>query len=96
MNETKDKKEFPVEARILMMNEADLKAAFEAWGRELMEKAAKESAPTFLTAEQVAGKYGIRNCSLYAYRKKGILTPRRIGGKVFYDEAEIINELKSK
>jgi len=44
---------------------------------------------------QFARKYGLTRRSLYNYHKKGILTLKKIEGKVYVDEEEFLSNMKT-
>ena len=50
----------------------------------------KDKPPVYLKRREVAKLLSISLPTLDAYGKHGILHPKHLGGRVYYDEAEII------
>ncbi len=55
--------------------------------------ASKDTA-RLLTRKQINDKYGISFSTIHRYVTRGILIPKRIGGKVYFDYAAILDAIK--
>ena len=47
---------------------------------------------TLYTAQQFADRHHVDVSTLWRWKKQGILTPTRIGGRVFYRENDLLKE----
>lgn len=56
----------------------------------------KEKPPVYVKRHEAARLLAVSLPTLDAYGKHGILHPKHLGGRVFYDEAEIISFSKTK
>lgn len=68
---------------------------FEEWKSTLLrlEEAItkKEKAEDdFLTVEKVLALFGCSRATLYNWQKKGYITPKTIGGRVYYKKSECL------
>lgn len=50
----------------------------------------KEKPPVYVKRSEVAHRLSVSLPTLDAYGKHGILHPKHLGGRVYYDEAEIL------
>ncbi len=50
----------------------------------------KEKPPIYIKRREVAARLGLSLPTVDAYGKHGILHPKHLGGRIYYDEAEII------
>ncbi len=50
----------------------------------------------FMSMTQVSEALGVTKQTLRNWNKKGILTYRMLGGRVYYLESDIINKIKTK
>lgn len=56
----------------------------------------KEKPPVMIKRKEAAKMLGVSLPTLDAYGKFGILHPKHLGGRVYYDEAEIIKYQQNK
>ena len=56
----------------------------------------REKPPVYIRRHEAARLLSVSLPTLDAYGKHGILHPKHLGGRVFYDEAEIISFSKTK
>lgn len=56
----------------------------------------REKPPVYIKRHEAARLLAVSLPTLDAYGKHGILHPKHLGGRVFYDEAEIISFSKTK
>ena len=56
----------------------------------------REKPPVYIKRHEAARLLSVSLPTLDAYGKHGILHPKHLGGRVFYDEAEIISFSKTK
>lgn len=62
----------------------------------LLEHAKRSDCIELLTRKQLRDKFGLSYSTIHRYVSKGILTPRRIGGKVFFDSKHITQVISNK
>ena len=50
----------------------------------------------FMSMDQVCDALGVTKQTLRNWNKKGILTYRQLGGRVYYLESDIVNKIKTE
>lgn len=63
---------------------------------EVFYETIKEKPPVMVRRKDAAAFLGVSLPTLDAYGKYGILHPKHLGGRVYYDEAEIIKYQQNK
>lgn len=81
-----------MEGTFIFCNREELRDILFAMLDEYREELKKKE-ESFLSTEQVCNKYKISKTTLWRWDKLGILKARRLGSKVFYSEASIINAM---
>lgn len=57
-------------------------------------EAAKPQTETLLSAKQACALLGVCKQTLWGWRAKGLVPTRKVGGRVFYEKAELLSALR--
>lgn len=79
---------------------------FEQISRELAEikKAVQELSAkeqkttetnTLVDRKELSEMFGVNQSTIWRWQKRGILNPKGIGGRVYFDRTEVMNSLKN-
>lgn len=64
--------------------------------KELSEKEQKTTEPnTLVDRKELSEMFGVNPSTIWRWQKKGILNPKGIGGRVYFDRAEVMNAVKN-
>ena len=64
--------------------------------KELSEKEQKTTEPnTLVDRKELSEMFGVNQSTIWRWSKRGILNPKGIGGRVYFDRAEVLNSLKN-
>ncbi len=45
--------------------------------------------------KEIIGIFGVNQATIWRWQNKGILKPKKIGGRVYFDRDEVMNSLKN-
>lgn len=71
-------------------NEDDLKTMIRAAVQEALEAHGQRQGKILLSRKAIADRLGVDLSTLWRWDKQGYLRATRIGGKVYYSEAEVL------
>lgn len=64
--------------------------------KELSEKEQRTTEPsTLVDRKEVSEMFGVNPSTVWRWQKKGILKPKGIGGRVYFDRAEVMEAVKN-
>jgi hypothetical protein len=61
----------------------------EAVADAISKQPQTDEEPKYLTRSELANQLRVTLVTLWNWQKKGLLTPRKIGNRILYDEAEV-------
>lgn len=79
---------------LYVLSKEDLKQLKDEWledTKNFLKSLVNGNKDELLTAKQVREKFNIGSTTLWRWEQEGVLKPRRLGRKVFYQESDIIN-----
>jgi hypothetical protein len=65
------------------------KVVNEAVADAISKHQPKTDEPQYITRNELANQLRVTLVTLWNWQKKGLLTPRKIGNRILYDEAEV-------
>jgi hypothetical protein len=65
------------------------KVVNEAVADAISKQPQTDEEPKYLTRSELANQLRVTLVTLWNWQKKGLLTPRKIGNRILYDEAEV-------